>query len=59
MASRRTKDYPEHIRRAIDRSMSGYQEMLAGTDKAEAKRINAIKEIIKFLEDQRGHFERL
>lgn len=53
------RDYPEHIRRAINRSLSGYQEMLADTDKAEAKRIDAIKEIIKFLEDQRDHFERL
>ena len=33
--------------------------MLAETDKTESKRIDAINEIIKFLERERDHFEQI
>jgi hypothetical protein len=53
------RDYPGRIRRQINRSLSGYREMLVGTDKADAKRIDALKEIIKFLDGERDHFEQI
>jgi hypothetical protein len=50
-------DYPGRIRRQIGRSLAGYREMLAGTDEAETKRVEAIKAVIKFLEREFDHFE--
>ena len=54
-----TRDYPERVKQHITRSLSGYREMLAGADKAEDKRVDAIKEVIKFLENERDHFEKM
>ena len=53
------RDYPARIKRQLAGSLAGYQEMLAGTDKAEAKRVNAAKETIKYLEREHGHFEKM
>lgn len=54
-----TADYPGRIKRHISRSLSGYREMLANTGKAENKRINALKETIKYLEGEQAHFEEM
>jgi hypothetical protein len=53
------RDYPQQIKRNIGRMLSGYREMLASTDKADVKRINAIKEVIKYLEREFDHFEEM
>jgi len=52
-------DYPERIRRRLGSSLAGWKKMLAGTDTSDAKRINAVRDIIKIYEREFEHFEKL
>jgi hypothetical protein len=51
------RDHPERIRVQLDRSLSGYREMLANSDSGDPQRKSAIEDVIRFLERQLEHFE--
>ena len=53
------RDYPERIKRRLTRSLAGWREMLAGLDPGNAKRMEAVKDIIKIYERELEHFAKL
>jgi hypothetical protein len=49
-------NYPQRIKRHLARSLAGWREMLTGLDSGDAKRIAAVKDIIKIYERELEHF---
>jgi hypothetical protein len=55
-------DYPERLRRRLGNSLDRWKQMLAGIDAGDtsnAKRINAVRDIIKIYEREFDHFSNL
>ena len=50
-------DYPERIKRRLAETLAGYRDMLASVEPSgDAKRIAALKDIIKIYELEHEHF---
>jgi hypothetical protein len=52
-------DYPERIRKRLDRSLASWKAMLAGLSRGDAKRVEAVEEIIHVYERELRHFDEL
>lgn len=52
-----TRDYPARIAEQLSTGLRGYRQMLAETDKAQTKRIDAVEDIIKYLQGELDHFK--
>jgi hypothetical protein len=50
-------DYPARIRKRLGGNLAGWKDMLAGLSKSDAKRIEAVEEIIRMHERELQHFE--
>ncbi|MCD9824045.1 hypothetical protein [Bradyrhizobium japonicum] len=50
-------DYPPRIRKRLGGNLAGWKDMLAGLSKSDAKRIEAVEEIIRMHERELQHFE--
>ena len=49
-------DYPQRIKRRLEQSLAGWKVMLAGIDLGDAKRVAAVRDIIKIYEREFDHF---
>ena len=51
------RDYPERIKKRLDRSLASWRGMLASIDKGDTKHVTAVNDIIKIYERELDHFE--